>query len=62
MKANTMDPNQTASKKVLSGSIMFANKASKVHQQIRANIESALSLQLSQWYPGLGVVLDCIDS
>ena len=25
-------------------------------------VVSAVSLSLSHWYPGLGVVLDCIDS
>ena len=25
-------------------------------------VESTVSLSLSQWYPGSGVVLDCIDS
>ena len=25
-------------------------------------VESAVSLSLSHWYPGSGVVLDCIDS
>ena len=42
--------------------LKFSGKTSEESMQQVSFVVSSVSLSLSHWYPGSGVVLDCIDS
>ena len=44
------------------GSFVFSSSSLCLNPFYATDLVSSVSLSLSHWYPGSGVVLDCIDS